>query len=122
MTPNTKRRIAREWLIFLCCIALGLIGSYFFYKRFNGYGNSHEPLYRHYANLGDFLNDLWPPMKTVYSGGRAGSLWYAVTGTGTPHLVWNGQVLSTWLVILSPYLILLVVRSIIWSVNALRRH
>ena len=95
------------------------MGTYFFYERFNGYGNSYERLYRPYANLGDFLNDLWPPINTVYSGESRRFPWRGVTGT--PHLVWNGQVLSTWLVIFSPYLFLLFLRSIIWSVNALRR-
>jgi|SRR6516225_11327555 hypothetical protein len=122
MTSTTKQNIAREWLIFLACIALGLMGTYFFYERFNGYGNSYERPYRHYANLGDFLNDLWPPIRTVYSGSSAAPFPPPSAVTGTPHLVWDGQVLSTWLVICSPYLFLLFGRSIFWSVNTLRQR
>ena len=29
MTSTTKRRIAREWLIFLACIVIGLFATYF---------------------------------------------------------------------------------------------
>jgi hypothetical protein len=37
-------------------------------------------------------------------------------------LKWDEQAVKLWLCLLSPYFVILFVRSVIWSVNTLRRH
>jgi hypothetical protein len=166
MTSTIKRRIAREWLIFLACVVIGLVVSYFaFYfpsghyesrlvdvskseeKQLNadyykvgfipdGYqrvfdrslylkngGNRNDkyddliqavsyvwkrevPVYRR-KNPGDLFNDLWPIIRTYYHPRR---------------YKWDEQAVKLWLCILTPYLGFCFLRSVIWSVNTLRRH
>jgi hypothetical protein len=133
MTPAIKQRIAREWLIFLAAITLGLLITYCgFYLGKNTtwtsyYSGSEKPrwvvderqskdYYGRYTgvlytiakpkNPGDFFNDLWPIVHTYYSPRR---------------YVWDERAVKLWLCILGPYLGFCFVRSIIWSVNTLRR-
>jgi hypothetical protein len=110
MTSTTKRRIAREWLIFLLAIGFGLVITYcaFYFGRQLSYTLDHydytghwvkEPMSK-YRNPGDLFNDLT-------SGQNAGP-------PCTPP--------TLWLCVLSPYFVFWFVRSIIWSVKALGRH
>lgn len=82
MTSTIKRRIAREWLIFLACFIPSFIII----------------LYLFAFNFQELVEALFSAKRL-----RDGA--------------WIG-----WLIIMGPYLILLFVRSIIWSVNTLRRH
>jgi hypothetical protein len=137
MTPTTKQRIAREWLLSLAAITVGFCITYgFFYLGRNvTWANTYfapapqdnskylvrevsEPrsydghllvdcYYAKPKNPGDFFNDLWP-IKIYNSYVR--------------RWVWNEEVIKLWLCILAPYFVFLFVRSIIWSMNALRRH
>jgi hypothetical protein len=72
---TTKRHIAREWLIFLMCIAFGLVPLYFIYNQ-----------------------DLDLLFGRLTSSAAA------------------------WLGVLSPYLVVFLLRSINWSVDTLRRR
>jgi hypothetical protein len=128
MTSTIKRRIAREWLIFLSAIILGLFITYgVFYLGRNNTWDYHAPpsyqdedqrwlvqereekrfglqgVHRYFAkpkNPGDFFDGLT-------SGVDAPS----------PYLR-----LPLWLCVLTPYFVFWFGRSVIWSVNALRRH
>jgi hypothetical protein len=136
MTPTIRRRIAREWLTFLAAVTLGFVVTYgvFYLGRSTSFdyrlrvGEAVSPEHRRWLvqaevendmygqfvhrwfskpkNPGDFFNDLWPIMRTYYRPRR---------------YIWNEQAVKLWLCVLSPYFILLFVRSIIWSVNTLRR-
>ena len=135
MTPTTKRHIAREWLIFLAAITLGLLityGVFYLGRNVTWTLYSQEPIpeyqrwlvdqhpYKNYLgeyggtaysyskpkNPGDFFNDLWPIVHTYYSPRR---------------YVWDEKAVKLWLCVLGPYLVFCFVRSIIWSVNTLRR-
>jgi len=86
MTSTTKRRIAREWLIFLACLISGFIILYLL-------GLNSRP-----STPGRVFSDL---MTALFNDRQA----------------WIG-----WLLILAFYFIVLIVRSIIWSVNTLRRR
>jgi hypothetical protein len=92
MTPTIKGWIAREWLIFLACFIPSLIILYLIALTFR------EPDW----TPGRVFQEL---VEALFSANRL------------RDGAWIG-----WLVIMGPYLILLLVRSIIWSVNALRRH
>ena len=123
----TKRRIAREWLILVAAIIAGLFVTYgaFYFGRTvtwefaepseSTVGNRaafvrERPFdridgrlwvvreYSKHKNAGDLLNDL-----------RSGE-----------HAPSPFAELPLWLCVVSPYFIFCFVRSIIWSVNALR--
>jgi hypothetical protein len=155
MTPTTKRRIAREWLIFVAVILFGFCLTYgIFYlgrtvnweryydswgmqdwwprylvketpERFPDETNVFQqyaqslgdyPVTRYYSkrkNPGDMFYDLWPIIETHYADPFSQSHRYHD---------WNEEAVKLWLCVLSPYLALWFVRSIIWSVNTLRRH
>jgi hypothetical protein len=106
-TSTTKRRTAQEWLIFLLCLAIGIFATYFaFYFGERVSWQIYDPgvesqwVWIHkYKNPGDLFNDLT-------SGQNAQA----------PY-----PPLTLWLCVLSPYFAFWFVRSIIWSVNALRR-
>ena len=149
MTSTIKRRIAREWLIFLACIVIGLSATYFalyFGERVEmGFREIHTPgeapyptpddrpltnkdvdnilsgratplptqppreaIWK-YKKPGDLFNDLWPIIEPP-SGLASRS-----------YRDWNEAAVKLWLCILSPYLGFCFLRSIIWSVNTLRR-
>jgi hypothetical protein len=99
MTSTIKRRIAREWLIFLACIVIGLTVIYFrfYYGLHSGYARYSDAKY---LNPGDLLNDLLTPDHGYFDLNR----------------------LTIWLYVLSPYPAVLFARSLIWSVNTFRRH
>jgi len=88
MTSTTKRRIAREWLIFLACLVIGFIIVYLI--------------------AWNFRNPDWTPGRVFQE---------VMKELFTERDAWIG-----WLFVLAPYFIVLVVRSIIWSVNTLRRY
>ena len=136
MKSTTKRRIAREWLTFLAAITLGFFIAYgVFYQghkvkwdQFYFHGQSAEyPKYlvfevpyggdsvrRYYAkpqNPGDMFNDLWP---LIYVN-------RIPPYEGFPTRRWNQWGVRLWLCILSPYLVFCFLRSVVWSVNTLRR-
>jgi hypothetical protein len=106
MTSTIKRRIAREWLIFLLCTVIGLFIAYYVLY-------SHQ---RHYIpNLNDYHGDYM-----VDEGVNAIPYRYETPADMFRDL-YSSAGLKSWLYILTPYFALCFVRSIIWSVNALRR-
>jgi hypothetical protein len=133
MTPTIKQRIAREWLIFLVCVVIGLSAAYFtlyYNKRVQmgliktelkdatgtpipDWARDPQVVFK-YKNPGDMFNDLWPILQTQYWGGKPSSPTHR-------SYDWNETAVKLWLCILSPYFALLFLRSIIWSVNALRK-
>jgi hypothetical protein len=154
MTPTIKRRIAREWLIFVAAIAFGLLVTYsvFYLGRnttWSYYRSSPDipaaeqpwlinekpaidPMWNAHTlldtfskpkNPGDMLNDMWPVAAYQYQyydasyGGHK-----RVHQLEHPILRWDYGALTLWFYILSPYLAFCFLRSIIWSVNTLRRQ
>jgi hypothetical protein len=132
MTSAIKRSIAREWLIFLACLVIGLSATYFtlyfnervqmgFKTELNDeagmpipdWARPAYPVYKS-KNPGDLFNDLWPILQTQYWGGKPSAPTHR-------SYDWNETAVKLWLCILSPYFAHLFLRSIIWSVNALRR-
>src|SRR6266487_6785685 len=95
-----RRRIAREWLIFLMCILIGLSAIYcasYFPIRFEGISPDGVAVYRR-QNPGEMFIDLshgWGHYYRLNGDDASGS--------------------RLWLYALSPYFILCFVRSIIWS-------
>ena len=107
MASTIKRRIARESLIFLLCTVIGLFIAYYVLY-------SHQ---RHYIpNLNDYHGDYIQD-----EGVNAIPYRYETPGDMFRDL-YSGAGLKSWLYILTPYFALCFVRSIIWSVNALRRN
>ena len=107
MTSTIKRRIAREWLIFLLCTVIGLFIAYYvlYFDQ------------RHYIpNLNDYHGDYIQD-----EGVNAIPYRYETPGDMFRDL-YSGAGLKSWLYILIPYFALCFVRLIIWSVNALRRN
>ena len=107
MTSTIKRRIAREWLIFLLCTVIGLFIAYYvlYFDQ------------RHYIpNLNDYHGDYIQD-----EGVNAIPYRYETPGDMFRDL-YSGAGLKSWLYILTPYFVLCFVRLIIWSVNALRRN
>ena len=107
MTSTIKRRIAPEWLIFLLCTVIGLFIAYYvlYFDQ------------RHYIpNLNDYHGDYIQD-----EGVNAIPYRYETPGDMFRDL-YSGAGLKSWLYILTPYFALCFVRSIIWSVNALRRN
>jgi hypothetical protein len=79
---------------------------------------------RYYAkpkNPGDVFNDLWPILEPHYWGGAYTPTFPRSFPPTHRSYEWNETAVKLWLCILSPYFALLFVRSIIWSVNTLRR-
>jgi hypothetical protein len=146
MTSTTKRRIAREWLIFLVCIVIGLLVTYFavyFGERVEmGLREIHVPGETPYPtpdnrplttkDIKDIISGRatplpplpQPPREAIWKYKNPGDLFndlFPIFYT-QPYHDWNEAAVKLWLCILSPYLGLCVVRSIIWSVNTLRRR
>jgi hypothetical protein len=111
MTSTTKRLIAREWLIFLVCVVTGFFVAYYalyFNERvYMGYTASAGELFK-YKNPGDMFHDL------ISDHARILTLHLRPLGISDRS--------TLWLYVLSPYFVLWFVRSIIWSVNMVRRH
>ena len=168
MTLTTKRRIAREWLMFLMCILIGLSATYFAvyfpvqyvgrhfvevtdaqskdflnnqyradgiipegYRTTNSFFDPHWNDRTTYEEMMESLKDRrlytfdWEHEESFYrhknpgelfSDLGKGHLWTLVEWDPISYIRW-----PLWLCVLSPYLALLFVRSVIWSVNALRR-
>jgi hypothetical protein len=92
---TTNQRIAREWLILLLFIVIGLIATYFalyFQAPVYHHPDGGELGFMKYKNPGDLSNDI----------------------TSGPTILW--------LYILIPYFVFWFLRSIVWSVNTLRRR
>jgi hypothetical protein len=155
MQPTIKRRIAREWLIFLAAIPFGFLITYgaFYLGRSTTWDNLtkvNEPpteqerpwlvqneveshpespygsfMRNHFSkpkNPGDMLNDMWPVASYQYQYYDYGLPVSRPHRLEHPILNWHYYALKLWLCILSPYLAFCFLRSIIWSVNVLRRH
>jgi hypothetical protein len=138
-TMTTKRRMAREWLIFLAAITLGLLITYsVFYlgrnatwdyvqadekripehqrwliREINGFEFEGRPMSVRYfskpKNPGDLVNDLFGQSSII----GASRIRLSVGG--------HENALKLWLCVLSPYFVFVLVRSILWSVKTVRR-
>lgn len=100
MTPELKRRLAREWLIFVVCFLVGLLVvplAMCLLQRLNNW------IYYRDFSLGKpyvyFVLDL---LAFLYRGGDS---------PAERHFVWA--------VLLGPYVVLQFVRSTIWSIKTL---
>jgi hypothetical protein len=164
MAPTIKQRIAREWLIFLVCILIGLTATYFAIYFPVQYVGQHFVDVTD-AKTKDFLNEQYRASGIIPEGYRTTNSLFNPPKSDLEQLDkdlkmtkdrrlldeflanrqyytydWEretdffrrknpGELFSDlgeghlwlWLFVLSPYFVLSFVRSIIWSVNALRR-
>jgi len=131
MTSTTKRRIAREWLIFLVCIVIGLSGTYFtFYFGKRIVRGTHIEYVdskggRHLSPYDELLEKRNPDDNAIHYKKVVVSDWRDKNAKDLFNDLTSRQYAdrpyTRRLYVLSPYLVVLFVRSIIWSVNTLRR-
>jgi cytochrome c biogenesis factor len=88
----TRQQIAREWLIFLVCIVIGLFVTYFM-SYYHVLNSPYHNQFTKNLNAGDMWNDLF----------RRGSF-------------------NLWATIFAPYLVVSVLRSIIWAAKSARQN
>ena len=96
MTRSIKQRIAREWLILLACIIIGLV-----------------------IGLTVICSDFYAWLRPPSSDGLSE---YEVFGTKQlPAFIFYER-RQLWLYVLLLYLAVMLVRSLVWSVKMLRSH
>jgi hypothetical protein len=112
MTPTNKRRIAREWLIFLVCIVIGFLVTY---STFYDGQQVRMGFTKPEGAIEAYLDDRPQPVpQAVWKDKNPGDMFNDLTS--------GKHITFLWLSVLSTYLVVLFVRSTMWSVNTLRRH
>jgi len=139
MTPTSKRRIAREWIIFLAAITLGLLITYGvfylgqnttwdYYQRGSEKRIPEDQRWLVLEQVDKSFDSPYPPSRIERGYHRSfskpknpGDLFNDLWPIRRYH-EWDEQALKLWLCILSPYLGFCFLRLVLWSVNTLRRH